>query len=215
MHAMLQYTCEQALYIYQKLVRMQYRVCDSYKPRVVATHPRLMYLAHSPSEVVHVQKVTKVLSVCIYPVLITAPTVGLLYLTASSATAWLTFRLLPIVSAALQRPSTSKNITTTNSKPFLDSASRQEGRVSRDYTLDAAEKEHAPAAAMASIASSTLSSGGNSFATTVTTSESSIAELQSSTDVEYLLDASILSHAKKHTRTESPTNCLFAKSLLR
>lgn len=152
------------------------------------------------------QRFSKLVSLLIYPILYTVPTGGLLYLTTSSASAWLTFRLLPFLQHTLYgQPGTSIATTATPIK-HAEHASN----VSTTSSTPPRQEN-------ATLASSLMSSGSNghhgSDSATVTVSESSLAELQSCTDVEKLLEHSILHHAKKHTRAPSPLSPLHQSCL--
>lgn len=151
----------------------------------------------------HVQKISQLLSLCMYPVLYTVPTAGLLYLTSASASAWLTFRVLPSIRQYLQQyPAISKSPTT--STPPVHSKSAVDATTNQQPSLDRRGTEQPPAASAAPIASSSSSSGSGPLAATITTAASTLPALQGSSDLEYLVSEAILSHAGKRLRTSSP-----------
>jgi hypothetical protein len=149
------------------------------------------------------------LSLFMYPMLLSVPTVGMLYLTSSAATTWITFRLLPSLLQMLGGQHRPHKSSATLSEDPSHASKLVAGSPHRQLdTLAGSESTEGikPVAAFSSTASSASGASIESHAalsTTVTTSarQHPFAELQSSTDVEKLLDTSILSHAKKHTRT--------------
>lgn len=152
--------------------------------------------------VVYVQNVATLLSTCIYPALYTVPTVGLLYLTSSAATAWLTFRVGPLLLKAFHgRHGNVSKPSSSQSSAFNSGLGSAQSR--QDAVVGAASVVPPPGATMAKVSTSASSTGlgHNAASAIVTTSVSSLSEVQHCTDVEQLLDCSVLHHAKKHTRT--------------
>ena len=151
------------------------------------------------------QKVAQILSLCIYPALHTVPTVGLLYLTSSSATAWLVFRILPSMLHSLQgrQPGSPETITTDEVSPSASTSAAVTTALPQD-ALSGSSSEATPAIQTTRTATSSGSSGSAPLPFAVTTSNSTLPALERSNDVEFLVNTCILSHARNRPRASPP-----------